>query len=231
MLECRDMERTRKSAGPVPDTSTTLLDALASAGAAAPEWARFARIYDSVARVFLAHLRGGGDWPARSWDDDIVQETLVELVRLLPERKWDRSRGRFRDFLFGVVRNKALAFAERERRAARNAAALAEADPVLRPGEAETERAALRRELWRTLVDRVFAGERMSERSKEMFLRLVEEDVPAAALAAEYGTTPNALYRLKNRTTAKLREAWLAAAGPEGDLDAALESLAKEMLS
>lgn len=231
MLESRIMERARKTGGPAPDTSTTLLDALGAAGAPPEAWARFARIYLPVARVYLAILRRSGPWLNPAWDEDIAQEALVELARLLPERRWDRSRGRFRDFLFGVVRNKALAFARRERLAARAPEALAAAEPVLRKGEAEAEREALRRELWHALVDRVFAGERMSERSKEMFLRLVEEDVPAATLAAEYGTTPNALYRLKSRTTAKIREAWLAAAGPDGDLADALETLAKELLA
>ena len=101
---------------------------------------------------------------------------------------------------------------------------------MLRKGEAEAEREALRRELWRALVDRVFAQTRMSETSKEIFLRLVEEEAPVAALAAEYKTTPNAIYRLKNRMTAKIREAWLAAAGPNGDLADALEALAKELV-
>ena len=224
------METERKMDGPAPDTSTTLLDALASAGAPAAEWTRFARIYGPVARVYLAILRRSGPWLDPAWDDDIAQETLVELARLLPERRWDRSRGRFRDFLFGVVRNKALAFARRERLAARAAEALAAAEPVLRKGEAEAEREALRRELWRALVDRVFAQTRMSETSKEIFLRLVEEEAPVAALAAEYKTTPNAIYRLKNRMTAKIREAWLAAAGPNGDLADALEALAKELV-
>ena len=224
------METERKTDGPAPDTSTTLLDALASAGAPAAEWTRFARIYGPVARVYLAILRRSGPWLDPAWDDDIAQETLVELARLLPERRWDRSRGRFRDFLFGVVRNKALAFARRERLAARAAETLAAAEPVLRKGEAEAEREALRRELWRALVDRVFAQTRMSETSKEIFLRLVEEEASVVALAAEYKTTPNAIYRLKNRMTAKIREAWLAAAGPDGDLADALEALAKELV-
>ena len=48
---------------------------------------------------------------------------------------------------------------------------------------------------------------------------------------AEGGGSFNAIYRLKNRTTAKIREAWLSAAGPDGDLADALESLAREMLA
>ena len=225
------MDNATKPDGPAPDTSTTLLGALASTGAPPEAWTRFARIYDPVARVYLAILRRS--WPALNpaWDDDVVQEAFLALVRLLPDRKWDPAKGRFRDFLFGVVRNKALALAARERRAERAPEALAAAEPVLRPGTAETEREALRRELWRALVDRVFAAGRMSETSKTVFLRLVEENAPVAALSRAYGMTPNAIYRLKNRTTAKIREAWLSAAGPDGDLADALESLAREMLA
>ena len=224
------METKPGSAGPAPDTSTTLLDALSAAGAPAAEWTRFVRLYGPVVRVYLAGLRRAGPWLDPDWDDDIAQEALVDLVRLLPERRWDRAKGRFRDFLFGVVRNKALAHAARERRAARAAEALAEAEPVLARG-AEPEREALRREVWRALVDRVFAAGRMSETSKTVFLRLVEEDAPVAALAAEYGLTPNAIYRLKSRVVAKIREAWLAAAGSDGDLADALEALAKDLLA
>ena len=70
----------------------------------------------------------------------------------------------------------------------------------------------------------------MSETSKNVFLRLVEEDAPVAELAAEYGLTPNAIYQLKRRAVAKIREAWLAAAGPDGDLADALEALARDLL-
>ena len=71
----------------------------------------------------------------------------------------------------------------------------------------------------------------MSEKSKTVFLRLVEEETPVETLSAEYGLTPNAIYRLKSRVVAKIREAWLAAAGPDGDLADVLESLATDLLA
>lgn len=226
------MDAKQHISGPVPDTTTTLLENLAATGTSEAEWARFARLYDPVCRYYLAILRKG--WPSlrRDWDDDIVQETFLALVQSLPERRWDRTRGRFRDFLFGVVRNKTLAFARREGRGEKVSKEAAEDAVVLADdGGAEAERESLRRELWRMLLDRVFAAGRLSETSKEMFRRLVEEEVPVETLANEYGTTPNAIYRLKNRMTTKLREAWLASAGPDGDVTDALEALAKEILA
>lgn len=218
--------------GPVPDTSTTLLRNLAANGAAQAEWARFARLYDPVCRYYLAILRRG--WPAllRDWDDDIVQDALVELVRLLPERKWDRAQGRFRDFLFGVVRNKTLAFAKRESRVPLpSETALETLAKHPAADVAAAEREALRRELWRALVDRVFAASRMSETSKTVFLRLVEDETPVDTLAAEFGMTRNAIYRLKNRMSGKLREEWLAVGGDSSDPADALEALAREILA
>ena len=225
------MDSRQPFSSPVPDTTTTLLEKLAATGAPEAEWARFARLYDPVCRYYLAVLRRG--WPSlrRDWDDDIVQETFLGLVQALPEHRWERSRGRFRDFLFGVVRNKAREFARREGRVEAASAETLEkqADPMDDCG-AEAEREALRHELWRALLDRVFAAERLMDTSKEIFRRLIEEEVPVETLAAEFDTTPNAIYRLKNRMTKKLREAWLASAGPDGDATDALENLAKEIL-
>lgn len=221
-------------AGPVPDTTTTLLEKLAATGAPEAEWARFARLYDPVCRYYLAILRRDWTFFRRDWDDDIVQETFVAIAKVLPERRWDRTRGRFRDFLFGIVRNKAKEFARREGRFPSppegdlpRPEALAEAAS----DAAIAEREALRRELWRALVDRVFVQIRMSETSKAAFLRLVEDEAPVEEVAAEFGMTPNALYRLKNRMSGKLREAWLAVAPPDGDLADALEALARDILA
>ena len=226
------MDATPLPSGPVPDTTTTLLGLLATVDAPAAAWTRFARLYDPVCRYYLAILRRS--WPAlrRDWDDDIVQETFVAIAKALPERRWDRSRGHFRDYLFGIVRNKARELARSESRfPSPPEGELPRPDALVEAASdaAIAEREALRRELWRGLVDRVFARTRMSEISKSAYLRLVEDEVPVEAVAAQFGMTPNALYRLRNRMSEKLREAWLAVAPPDGDLADALEALAREL--
>ncbi len=208
------------------------MEKLAATDTPDAEWTRFARLYDPVCRYYLAILLRSYPSLLNDKEDDIVQETFLALVKALPERRWDRTQGRFRDFLFGVVRNKALEYMRRERREKTVPEEMLKnlAEPVDDRG-AEAEREALRHELWCALLDRVFAAGRLSEKSKEIFRRLIEEEVPVETLAAEYDTTPNAIYRLKYRMTEKLRETWLAAAGPEGDATDALENLAKEILS
>ena len=77
------METKPGSAGPAPDTSTTLLDALSAAGAPAAEWTRFVRLYGPVVRIYLAGLRRAGPWLDPDWDDDIAQEALGYLELLM----------------------------------------------------------------------------------------------------------------------------------------------------
>ena len=176
------MDAKQHISGPVPDTTTTLLEKLAATGTSEAEWARFARLYDPVCRYYLAILRKG--WPSlrRDWDDDIVQETFLALVQSLPERRWDRTRGRFRDFLFGVVRNKTLAFARREGRGEKVSKEAAEDAVVLADdGGAEAERESLRRELWRMLLDRVCGGTPVGDK---------QGDVPTARRGGSPGGDP-----------------------------------------
>lgn len=217
----------------LPDTSTRLLESLSQEGGAPDAaWARFARLYDPVVRRYLAILRRS--WPAlsRDWDDDIVQQTFLGLVAAFPARRWERSRGSFRNYLFGVVRNKALSFAARERRLP---APLPEDDALARLVDAaadaeadDAEARTLSAELWRALLENVFASSRIGAKSQAVFQKLVEDGVPVEQLAKEYGMTPNAIYRLRNRIQVKLREKWLAV-GDADDLYAVLEKLARDL--
>ena len=230
------MDATPIAGGPVPDTATTLLEALSASGANDAAWARFARLYDPVCRYYTAILRRG--WPALriDWDDDIVQESFLAIVAAMPANRYDKAKGRFRDFLFGIVRMKAIDHARREGRApvpSPTALEALEATEERSAGDAVGAESAeaIRQALWRLLVDRAFASSRISEQTKAIFLRLVEGGESVAALAAETGMTPNAIYRLKNRMAAKIRDAWLSVAGSDEDPADALEALAKEILS
>lgn len=224
-----------KSKNPlIPDTSTTLIEALSRAGNAPDEaWARFAKLYDPVVRWFLAIMRRSWTSLSETWDDDIVQQTFLTLVETFPERRWDPSRGNFRDFLFGVVRIKALQYARNERgtpltyidpdsvESLISSASLSEA--------VDKECAAVSTELWRSLVDSVFAESRMSEKSKAVFVKLVVDGVPVENLCKEYGMSATSIYALKSRVQGKIREKWLSV-GQDGDLYSALENLARDLL-
>ena len=77
----------------IPDTTTTLMEALARTGGAPDAaWERFARLYDPVVRRYVAILRRA--WPSlpTECDDDIVQDTFIALVKTFPESRWEPFR-------------------------------------------------------------------------------------------------------------------------------------------
>ena len=147
----------RKGAAPdadaIPDTSTGLLRDLEK-GREATRWPDFERRYDPVVRKFLAIVARTHPLVDPDDCDDLVQETMIELWKLFPRRVYDRSRHRFRDFLFGVTRLVAkrstsdeLLRIVREDEVASGAAdrAAAEADAAKDPGDALLRSAAPKR--------------------------------------------------------------------------------------
>ena len=208
-----------------PDTSTGLLRNLAE-GPDAARWPEFARRYDPVVRRFLAVVARTHPSIRPDDADDLVQETLLALARLFPRGGYDRRAGRFRDFLFGVVRQVARHASSREReRAAREADAV-EGAADRAAASADTD--ALRAEaeaLWRAVVDRIFAEGRWSERAKAVYVRTeLGEDV--AAVAREHGMTPNAVHQLRHRASRRVEAALRALGRPGGELAAALRGAA-----
>ena len=96
-----------------PDTPKTLLGELALKGALDEEkWRRFDELYRPVVREFLVQR-----FPSLARDaDDLVQETMVRLVRTLREGRYDVERARFRTFLAVVAFNLAANALRRDAR-------------------------------------------------------------------------------------------------------------------
>ena len=47
---------------------------------------------------------------------DILQETMIELIRVLPKFEYDRQRGRFRNFLLTITHRRILRFFRKQQR-------------------------------------------------------------------------------------------------------------------
>ena len=185
------------------ETSTGLLRDLAR-GPGAERWPEFAQRYDPVVRRFLGIVAAAHPSIRPDDADDLVQETMLALAGLLPRGGYRRSRGRFRDFLFGVVRKVATKASSRETARRRREAEAAEGAALAAAGRADT--AALRAEaeaLWRAVVDRVFAQGRWSDRAKAVFVR-TELGEPVEAVAREYGMKPNAVHQLRHRASRRV---------------------------
>ena len=183
---------------PVPDTSTGLLRNLAQ-GPDASRWTEFARLYEPVARYYLAGMRRAHPSLRPDLDDDVVQETFVFLVQAFPQGKYDRSKGAFHSFFRGVLENMARNLVK-----ARDRVELSDALPE-RAEEAPDDDDAMRRELLRALLGRLFASASLSGRSAAIVRRMLDGET-VVDLAREYGLTPNDIHQLAFRVRARLRE-------------------------
>ena len=175
---------------PVPDTSTGLLRNLAQ-GPDASRWTEFARLYEPVARYYLAGMRRAHPSLRPDLDDDVVQA--------FPQGKYDRSKGAFHSFFRGVLENMARNLVK-----ARDRVELSDALPE-RAEEAPDDDDAMRRELLRALLGRLFASASLSGRSAAIVRRMLDGET-VADLAREYGLTPNDIHQLAFRVRARLRE-------------------------
>lgn len=208
----------------VPETSSTMLRDLAN-GADSVRWTEFVDLYTPVLVYWLYCLKKG-PLPSLAPDmfDDIIQETMVSLMKLFPQKTYDRNRARFRTLLWTILCRRAMDFlSDSDRDVLRfmpeeSIGGLQERGLLDAPDPAEDDaRRKLRGDLWRLIVDRVFAESNFSGRSKAIFMRHVAGE-SLTDLAREFGMDRNAAYQLKNRIMKKLTEKARALQSESGDI-------------
>lgn len=140
---------------------------------------------------------------------DVLQETMVTLMRLLPDFIYDPHKGLFRNFLLTIVHRKALARLRRIRRESEVPFATPHELPEqegrdqdeIRDEEIERWRESLMEEALRRLKD----GAGVDKRTVDVFFRYVVDRNSAAAVALEFGLRENAVYQIKNRLLRRLQ--------------------------
>jgi RNA polymerase sigma-70 factor (ECF subfamily) len=179
-------------------TPLTLLEHLRQPACNSEHWGRFVELYSPL--LFEWSRRNGV--PA---DDapDLVQTVLVTLIKQLPtfER---RPGGSFRGWLFTVLKN---CWIDHCRMRARQPVIAAGADPnagespdpIEALSEAEYKQYLIRRML--KVIQRDFP-----EKTWKAFWQHVVEERPAADVAADLGTSANAVYLARGRVLQRLRE-------------------------
>jgi RNA polymerase sigma-70 factor (ECF subfamily) len=166
--------------------------------------------YDQYWAVILAYARKIGLKEHQA--EEVLQETMVALMRILPGFRYDRAKGKFRNFLLTIVHRKSLAVLRRSKREATGLASWAcnGAADKLGPGDgkAEIEEEVMAR--WRESIMEE-ALRRLRERSDlgdntfAVFEAYVINKRAASAVAAEFGLKENAVYQIKNRMVRFLR--------------------------
>jgi RNA polymerase sigma-70 factor (ECF subfamily) len=152
-------------------------------------WREFDSIYRPILRAYL-RKRGLDDSDA----SDVIQDIYVKLLGKI--HTYDRSRCRFRTWLFSVAQNTLI---DRARRRASHQKALdGWAGAVLRASSSESVK--MEREWVRIHREKILAHAlrtvraRVSSKAWTCFEQRLLRDRPAADIARELGIEPNAVY-------------------------------------
>ena len=193
-------------------TSATLLACIRDPGNH-DAWERFAAFYEPLIRRY-ARLHGCHAAMVR----DVAQETLVDLIRIMPTFQYDPSRGRFRSFLYQIVRRRVQIAKRRQHR-------YVPVDPHdlavhLPPGESDDQ--FWEREWQRQVLSQAMAQLRLrvTPRSFEAFEASAVHGEETASICARLGIEPNALHQIRSRLFGALRE---IARGIEAEFEEAHE--------
>lgn len=174
-------------------TTETLLKGLAANDQ--NRWARFYRDYAPWIENLLLK-RGLTHEDA----EEVVHDTLLELVRIMPTYQYDKShKGAFHSLLFKIAQNRAIDRLRKIKAEAEHLAAFA-AEPLA------PTRDDWRQETFNIAIRRVFADPTIKEISKIAFRRFVQLGEPTETVARELGLTANNLYQIKNRFKKRIAE-------------------------
>ncbi len=152
--------------------------------------------------------------------DDIIQETFISISRILPSYRYDPDeKGHFRNYLTGILRNKARHVLDREQHRAQ---IISEASDLLRDDRAcrdfkatgglclsrpdEEEIQSWRESLFEVALCQFRADESVAERTKRIFERTAINGESPEAVAIAFKMTRHAIDQTKCRALARLRE-------------------------
>lgn len=185
------------------DTSESLLDRL-KADAAEDAWKEFYHLY------WAAILRYGQKLGlSKHQSEEVLQETMVTLMRILPEFAYDRKKGKFRNFLLTIVHRKSLAMMRRNSR--RSEVPWEDSRDGGREmfengGSVEAEALARWRDtLLEEAIRRVRDDARMAEHTFPVFEAYVVQRRPVEEVARMFRLNENAVYQIRNRVLRRVQ--------------------------
>jgi RNA polymerase sigma-70 factor, ECF subfamily len=168
-------------------------------------WQRVVELYSPLARYWCRR------WGIEGADaDDLLQEVFRSAAESIATFRREREGDTFRGWLRAITRNRVLAFCrnrDRQQTAAGGSDAHRRLLEIPEPEAAETadpEEA----ELFSALVRRALVQLRgeFEPKTWQAFWRTTVDDQTSSAVAAELGTTANAVRMAKSRVLRRLRE-------------------------
>ena len=189
----------------VPTTSTTLLRQIGGDVRHA-RWAEFIARYAATCRQYLRR-----HFPSLE-ADDILQETFSALAQALPNYHYaPEEKGHFRNYLVGVLRNKALMALRKQKRDAEILAGYVDSMESRRlGGEMGGTRSRASAADWQNAVfeialQQLLADPSIHDRTKQIFIRTAIRQETPDAVAEALGVSRNVVDQQKRRTLAKFK--------------------------
>ena len=138
-----------------------------------------------------------------------MQDTFLALAKALPDYHYDpKERGHFRNYLVGVLRNKALMALRKQKR---DEEVLAEFAEETKQDREEGVKAAVNNGDWQKSVfeialQQLMANPSINDRTKQIFIRTTIKEESPNAVAAALGVSRNVVDQQKRRALAKFKE-------------------------
>jgi RNA polymerase sigma-70 factor (ECF subfamily) len=189
------------------ETSYTLLE-----GVRSPEdeqaWERFYRTYaDAILRY--AQKLGMDACTAQ----DVLQESMLILMKRLRDFHYQPSKGRFRNYVFTIVHRTCLKHFRRKHPgisldAPDHADARSMMDQVADPAQADVAEADLlqwRRRLLDQAMENLRHDHSLQASTIEVYEQFAIHGQPASVVSKRCGVKENAVYQIKHRLTERLR--------------------------
>jgi RNA polymerase sigma-70 factor (ECF subfamily) len=180
----------------LPQTRQSMLVRLRDP-ADADAWRAFVDVY---APAVFAFARRNGLQPADA--ADVTQDVCRNVASAMRSFQYDADRGRFRGWLFTIVRNQLRMFRRSQGRRLEGPGLI---DDVPDDTAAENWDLECRRRLFAWACERVRPT--VSASTWTAFWRTAVDGVAGEAAARETGLSPAAVYLAKSRVLARLREA------------------------
>ena len=182
----------------IPETSTTLLRDIASDVKNA-RWSEFVARYRPMCHSYLHR-----HFPALD-SDDILQETFAAVAHAMPGYRYaPNEKGHFRNYLVGVVRNKALMALRSKQRDEKLKSAYVESSSAEWSGDCADDE-TWRKSVFEIALQQLMADASIHERTKQIFVRTAVKQEPPEEVARSLGVSRNIVDQQKRRTLAKFR--------------------------
>ena len=185
----------------IPTTSTTLLRDLAQDSQHA-RWGEFVARYRPMMEAFLRERFPSLD------ADDVIQETLIELIRVFPVYHYSPKEGsHFHNYLTGILRHRAIRVLRKRMSDSEKLAECADgrARSPSAPHPAAEDNQSWRESILEIALQQLLVDSSIHERTRIVFARVAVNGERPDDVAAALGIERNAVDQIKSRMMARLK--------------------------